>query len=180
MLRKGIPVLFFSGDQQFMHLLEFVFILLDWESLDIQLPLQSCCLVLKLLVVPWLREVRTHFTSAIDIYFQSWMNQNSESYLYLPEYWIFYLCLLTLHEITVCNEPPPPLLFYLHIQLRHTKSATAPPDLAGETWLHLLGIFFPPAFVVCPCVVPHCCRPDPAAGWGTDTSPPALQQEHAG
>lgn len=64
-----------------MHLLEFVFILLDWESLDVQLSLQSCCLILKLLVAPQLQEVRTSFMSALNIYFHNWINHNTKTFI---------------------------------------------------------------------------------------------------
>lgn len=149
MLRKGIPVLFFSGDQQFMHLLEFVFILLDWESLDIQLPLQSCCLVLKLLVAPWLREVRTHFTSAIDIYFQSWMNQNIESFICIYQNTASFIYVYSL-EITcqwifyICTQWTPPLCFFIYTfnwdilnQPQHLLILLARPDCIslGDSFL---------------------------------------------
>lgn len=81
-------------------------------------------------------------------------------------------------DIGQCRTPFCFFLFYSHA--RHTKPATVPPQPAGETWLPLLGRRFPPAWAVCSCVVPLCCGPAPAAGWETDTSPPALQCEHAG
>lgn len=64
-----------------MHLLEFVFILLDWESLDVQLSLQSCCLILKLLVAPQLHEVRTRFMSDLNMYFHNWINQSTITFI---------------------------------------------------------------------------------------------------
>lgn len=77
--QECIPVLLFSGDQQFMHLLKFVFMLLHWESLNIQLPLQSYSLILKLLVAPQLQEIRKSFMSALNIYFPNWKSQNTKN-----------------------------------------------------------------------------------------------------
>lgn len=167
-----------------MHLLEFVFILLDWDSLDVQLSLQSCCLTLKILVAPQLQEVRTRFRFALNIYFHNWTNQNTKNVFVFTR--ILNLVSVFTHcrrlygsEWFILVSVEPPLLFYLHSHPGHTKSATVPPQPAGETWLPLLERRFPPAWAVCSCVVPLCCGPAPAAGWETDTSPPALQCEHA-
>lgn len=67
-----------------------------------------------------LTEVRTHFTSAIDIYFQSWMNQNSESFICIYQntwsfIYVYSLC-TRLHAsecfIFVLNEPPSAFFIY--------------------------------------------------------------------
>lgn len=126
------------------------------------------------------------FVSILNISFQEWMNHNTKSFIciyqntecFISVYSLCWRLYASESFIFVRNESP--LLFYLHIHPRHTKSATVPPQPAGETWLPLLGRRFPPACAVRSCVVPLCCGPAPAVGWGTDTFPPALQHKHAG
>jgi len=61
--------------------------------------------------------------------------------------------------------------------LRYTP---VPPQPAGGLCVPLHGRCFPPACAVQSCVDRHCCGPVPAAGLGTDTSPPAPLHESAG
>lgn len=61
----SVPVLLFPGNQQLVQLLQFVFVLTHWCSLDVQLSPQSGCFVLQLLLPLQLRRNSTSFTPTL-------------------------------------------------------------------------------------------------------------------
>lgn len=130
-----LPVLLFPGSQQFMQLLEFVFMLTYWCSLDVQLSLQSCCLVLQLLLPLHLRKGSTFYT-----YCQSWTTLSAESFLlsvftysvgdYMPNELCFYIC-MTLNNLALCctsTGPPYWEISGILNQLLYLLSLLSSPD----------------------------------------------------